>query len=363
MAGARISKERPAENTLLLADVRVNTDKRELNLRTTIAIPKKEYADHVFTIESGSLIINSNQRAYYDRIMAALKPTGLDQEALKRELPEGTLQTNELQNYWGIRFRDVAWAAGSAYTLKVDGQERYLCGVWRDSGALYYPNMVDSSSGVGSTHDPFITALSESTDELLVIRKGVVLLPQLNGDSPSRLHAYNGLLREKVGEKAERMGYRTETLKSGYAIITEDQRWRLDNMQVTATFDILTRSSDQKKTPFFEFALPSMILNIGTDSAGFSIRDTIAIETEGKVLERNVVLMHMKDGKVSIYQEGKKVEQFENFYEFGLNSGVSSKTPFTPGFMLVLKGLEKSDFPADGQLRDFVEKYQMPFCE
>jgi len=74
------------------------------------------------------------------------------------------------------------------------------------------------------------------------------------------------------------------------------------------------------------------------------------------------MLINLKNGKISVHQEGKKIEEFENFHKFAANSGISSQ-PFTPGFMLVLKGLEESTFPADGQLRGFVQEHQMPFCK
>lgn len=227
---------------------------------------------------------------------------------------------------------NVAYAGGTSPIVGMSDGSSYMVTVRRDKKARVYPNTLDSLSGRGNSADPFVSILGEAVEEVMFMDKNDrVVIPQL---SQTGLKAYNGHVHRTLSRLSDRLSVeRDMPIKNVHADVRmarmNDPSY-LHGIPVAIGFAPVV--DWERKASIFDIMLQPLQLN-RLPIAGF--KETIEYETEGRVLERQVVLLKIRSGRdhspmVMVYHKGEKIGEYRSFERCLAAMGIDPERPFTP---------------------------------
>jgi len=289
---------RASEQERVLGDISIRLEKSG---RTTVTFEPKE------------LVLDINYLK---------KPTEFDPRAM----------VESLRSKGVVTLNNVAYAGGTVLVVGSADGSSYMVTVMRDSGAPTYPNTLDSLSGRGNSANPYVSIIGEAVGEVMPKDdKKRVVKPQL---SQTELKAYNGYVDRMMNDLVEKLSAETNTRVGTVSV--EARMGRINNPSyldgIPVAIGFAPAVDWDMKASIFDIMLPPLMLNripIG------SFKETIEWETDGKVPERQVVLLKIHNGsdhspEVMAYHKGRKMGEWRSLERYSIEMGIDPERPFTP---------------------------------
>ncbi len=239
-----------------------------------------------------------------------------------------------------VIFNGVGWGGGSTYIVEsrsaTGERQRHLIAVIRDKMARASPGTLGSLSGIGNATDPIAAVLKEATEEVLLsTQSGNVLVPRFS----NRFGLYNDLIRADVSENGLLMGLNP----TDFGVYMGELRYpqALNGFSMRALFNYDLTDADRPRFNSFEVGLGPIIFRLPDSGEGSRVefRDTLGIETGGKVPERAVAAINLDTTEVIIFEKGKESDRYGNIGAFfAENQYISDPDhPLIPVFAALMK--------------------------
>ena len=233
-----------------------------------------------------------------------------------------------------LRFRDIGVGGGSAlivHDTAIDGYS--IIAPWRDTKALLVANRLDMLSGQLSTSDPILSSVLEVAEEIILVKNNQALVPQFH---EGKFSSYNETIAETVKELAQQFGI-PHTMEAAVGFARLSNPYALNGVPVALTFN----TDENDVVRYVSIALEPVVYHLDTRGS-LVFRESLGIETHGKVPERDVVEIDMDSTATYVYSTGRLKASYASFYDFLQTSGVRKDVPFTSGLHATIAGLSGS---------------------
>lgn len=233
-------------------------------------------------------------------------------------------------------------STGSNMLLELQNGTAYMVAVYRDRYAPTYSNIIDSLAGLADTERPLDSSIKESVEEVIMLKGSKVLIPQYT----ERLWtAYNSAIRSTITDMARGFGIESFVETEVSTADFQNPLYYLDGERKLVIDVGLNAFKGQPISIAATVVTPP--INIRTDSLeGLSFRETLEIETNGRVPERAVVLLRIRgsgsEPGLIVYSKGTMVSQYGTVAQFMAERGISDR-PYTPFQATLLKAIGFED--------------------
>jgi hypothetical protein len=292
--------------------------------------------------EAESRIFVFNVSVHTDASVAFSPRMAIPVEAY-RSTPFTTYSVNEtLDGSRKVKVKNAICGGGSAFILELPSDTQYLVSVFRDAFAPRCPNTLDISEGSVDTKDPIAGVIRESVEEVLVLSKGSVVIPQFTKQPWAQ---YNDMIHKRVSyisgqfeiEATHKVPIRAMGLKKPLHVAGKN------DLSISLQYEgKRSELSSKLSVTWLNLLTPPMLIK--QEALGdVTFRETLALETHGAVPERNVVLIKIKGDDASmpgviVYHEGERLREYPTFDEY-LSENFVSDALYTPVMGMLLRSL------------------------
>jgi hypothetical protein len=194
---------------------------------------------------------------------------------------------------------------------------------------------------LADTENPLNSSVKESIEEVIVLKDGKAIIPQ-HTEEPWTV--YNSAIRSTITDIARNFGVKSFVETAVTIANFQDPLYYLDGERKLKIDVGLNAFNGQPISIAATIVTPP--INIRTDSlAELSFRETLELETGGKVPERAVVLMKIRGDEnapeIIIYNKGDRIAQHSTIGQFMMERGMCN--PYTPFQATVLKAIGFED--------------------
>lgn len=246
--------------------------------------------------------------------------------------------------------KGIMLGSGGSILLELPNKSVYMITVHRDQKAPRYPGTLDSLAGITDTKMPVDSCIKEMVEEVVIIKNGAAIVPRYMQEPWVR---YNSAVERTITDVSKNFGINEIIRTNATLMRVQDALYFGSDSRLQISIGFHAVKGDP--ISIVHIVVPPIVIR-EESLANLTFRETIAVETEGKVQERDVILVKImgesasaNEPEVMVYSKGRLLEKYKTFYDF-MNAAKGMPTPpYSPILATTMKfiGLD------DGYLRTY----------
>ncbi len=282
------------------------------------------------------------------------------------------------QNRYDVHILNTGWGGGSIILFNgVNPLDRhisrrtaevhnYLIAPIRSSGTKVWPDSLGLESGIGNATDPIASVLKEATEEIVITTNdGKLLVPSFYNEN---LRRYNDQIKRNLSHIASAFGLEAAEIPVRQIFLNAPHFLNNTPIRIAINYNE-SNKGEHARAGAFDIVLEPILYSLSAynSKASYPIafRDTIGVETGGRVPERRIMAANLENGVVEVFHKGARIGSYGSFKAF-INDNtyiLDSRHPVIPAFAVMVHSLMHEN-QLQREMRDLgvFANYDIPYA-